>query len=388
VSRAGVCLLACALAGAAAYHGSAGRDAAVHPDGPRDAAGAQAYTWSLPRGIPRPVVPRDNPMSRAKVELGRRLFYDRRVSGRGTFACASCHQQRRAFTDGLAHAVGALGHEHRRSTMSLANVAFNASFGWADPGRRTLESQMAIPLFNDDPIEMGLSGREADVVARLAAAPGYSSWFRDAFPDDEAPVTIQNVVKAIAAFERTLVSGDSPFDRYLYRDDRQAMTPAALRGMKLFFSDRLRCAECHASFNLSGPVVHDGGEPVAPSFHNTGLYDVDGRGGYPVLDRGLFDLTRVAADMGRFRAPTLRNVAVTAPYMHDGSVPTLRAAVSHYAAGGRPSLHRSRLVRGFALRAREADDVIAFLEALTDEGFLTDPAFADPEAPPRPDGPK
>ena len=133
-----------------------------------------------------------------------------------------------------------------------------------------------------------------------------------------------NIVKAIASFERTLVSGDSPLDRYLYRDDKSGMSAAALRGMTAFFSKRLRCGECHGSFNLSGPVDFDGatkaGELV---FHNTGLYDVDGHGAYPSIDRGLFDITARKSDMGRFRAPTLRNVAVTAPYMHDGSVATL-----------------------------------------------------------------
>jgi cytochrome c peroxidase len=330
--------------------------------------------------MPLPAVPADNPMSAAKVALGRRLFYDRRVSGTGSFACATCHQQRRAFTDGLARAVGSMGEEHRRSTMSLTNVAYNASFGWADADRRTLESQMAVPLFNEHPVEMGLNGREEEMLARLAAAPGYASRFREAFPGEKAPITLTNVVKAIAAFERTLVSGDSPFDRYLYRDDRGAMTPTAVRGLKLFFSDRLRCAGCHASFNLSGPVTYEGAEPAAPSFHNTGLYDVDGKGGYPVFDRGLFDRTETASDMGRFRAPTLRNIAATAPYMHDGSVPTLRAAVAHYASGGRPSAYRSARVRGFDISDAEADDLLAFLEALTDERFLANPAFADPDA--------
>jgi cytochrome c peroxidase len=323
-------------------------------------------------------------MTVARIELGRHLFYDTRLSGNGTFACATCHRQARAFTDGRARAVGSTGASHARSSMSLANVAYNASLGWADPTLRTLEAQMAVPMFNEHPIELGLKGHEAEVMARFAVQAGDRERFRAAFPDDETPVTLGNVVKAIAAFERTLVSGDSPFDRYLYRDDKSAMPEAALRGMKAFFSPRLRCGECHGSFNLSGPVDFEGalkpGETLALVFHNTGLYDVNGRGAYPALDRGLVDVTRRATDMGRFRAPTLRNIAVTAPYMHDGSVATLDAAVDHYATGGKASRFRSNRVRGFRLSAEEKADVVAFLESLTDQRFLTNPRFAAPAA--------
>jgi cytochrome c peroxidase len=344
------------------------------------------FAWQLPLGLPVPNVPADNPMTVAKIDLGRRLFYDTRLSGNGTFACATCHQQARAFTDGRARALGSTGALHARSSMSLANVAYNASFGWADPRLRTLEAQMAVPMFNEHPIELGLKGREAEVVSRFGLGSGDRDRFRAAFPEDPAPVTLANIVKAIAAFERTLVSGGSPLDRYLYRDDKTAMPAEALRGMKAFFSDRLRCAECHGSFNLSGPVDFDGalkaGQKAELVFHNTGLYDVDGRGGYPATDRGLFDITQRKTDMGRFRAPTLRNIGVTAPYMHDGSIPTLDAAVSHYATGGKRSPFRSDRVRGFQMSAGEKADLVAFLESLTDRGFLTNPAFAAPDAEP------
>lgn len=325
-------------------------------------------------------------MTVARIDLGRRLFYDTRLSGNGTFACASCHQQARAFTDGRARAIGSTGALHARSAMSLTNVAYNASLGWADPTLRTLEAQMGVPMFNEHPIELGLKGREAEVLARLSAQPDDRARFHAAFPDDPSPVTLATVVKAIASFERTLVSGDSPLDRYLYRDDKRAMSVPALRGMKAFFSGRLRCAECHGSFNLSGPVDFEGagtaGEKLVLVFHNTGLYDIDGHGAYPAIDRGLVDITRRTADMGRFRAPTLRNIAVTAPYMHDGSVPTLEAAIAHYATGGRASPFRSDRVRGFLMSPGDKADLVAFLESLTDQGFLTNPAFAAPAAGP------
>ncbi len=342
---------------------------------------AAAWKWRLPPGMPVPRIPPDNSMNEAKVELGRRLFHDTRLSGNGTFSCATCHVQAHAFTDGRARAVGSTGQLHARSAMSLANVAYNASFGWADPNARTLEAQMAVPMFNEHPIELGLKGREAEITARFAADSTLSPAFKDAFPHEPVPLSLSTIVKAIAAFERTLISGNSPLDRYLYRDDRTALSGAQLRGMRLFFSERLSCAQCHGGFNLSGPVDHEGSLPVTLAFHNTGLFDVDGRGAYPVLDRGLVDITRAPSDMGRFRAPTLRNVALTAPYMHDGSVPTLQAAIAHYASGVRRSRFTHPRLKGFRISSAETDDVVAFLNALTDDEFITNPAFG----PPRPD---
>jgi cytochrome c peroxidase len=382
VRGAGVCAVALfCLAGCRNSTPDAHAQPAPASSTARSSASAP-FAWKLPPGLPVPIVPADNPMTDAKIALGRRLFYDTRLSGNGSFACATCHQQRRAFTDGLAHALGSMGQEHPRSAMSLANVAYNVSFGWADPGLRTLEAQMAVPMFNQHPIELGLKGNERAAVERFKSSDEDRRQFQSAFPGDADPITLSNIVRAIAAFERTLVSGDSPLDRYLYRDDRAALSPSARRGMTLFFSDRLRCSECHSNFNLSGPVTFAGAKPVQPSFHNTALYDVDGRGGYPVIDRGLLDKTKRPEDMGRFRAPTLRNIAVTAPYMHDGSLLTLEDTVAHYASGGKPSPFRSLPIRGFPLTETETVDLVAFLESLTDETFLTNPAFADP-APPR-----
>jgi cytochrome c peroxidase len=337
-----------------------------------------AFTWQLPAGFPTPSVPPDNPMTLAKIELGRRLFYDSRLSANATFACATCHRQASAFTDGRGRAVGSTGGVHARSSMSLANVAYNASFGWADPSRRTLESQMAVPLFNEHPIELGLKDHDAEVVGRFTT-PEDTAWFTASFPNEPSPVTLANIVKAIATFERTLISGDSPFDRYLYRHDKSGMSPQALEGLTLFFSKRTGCAECHGSFNLSGPVTFAGSEKVEVVFHNTGLFDVDGKGAYPALDRGLIDVTRARADMGRFRAPTLRNIAVTAPYMHDGSITTLAGAIDHYASGGKDSEFRSDRVRGFRMTDAERSALLAFLDTLTDRTFLTNPLFGPPQ---------
>jgi cytochrome c peroxidase len=341
------------------------------------ARASEPYDWHLPPGVPRPRVPADNPMTEAKVRLGRRLFYDTRLSGNGTYACASCHQQTLAFSDGRPHALGSTGQSHARSAMSLTNVAFNASYGWADPATRTLEAQMAVPMFNEHPIEMGIKGNEKAIVVRLATDAANVRLFEEAFP--RQPITLEAVVKAIASFERTMISVSSPLDRYLYRDDRTALPDEARRGMTLFFSDRLACAQCHAGFNLSGPTVHDGSTDAVPTFHNTGLFNVDGRGAYPATDRGVFDTTRVAADMGRFRAPTLRNIAVTAPYMHDGSITTLAEVIDHYASGGVQSPVKSPRLKGFVITDAERTDLIAFLNSLTDQEFLSNPALASPK---------
>ncbi|MCM3875207.1 MAG: di-heme enzyme [Thermoanaerobaculia bacterium] len=292
-------------------------------------------------------------MSAEKVALGRRLFYDVRLSGNRTQACASCHQQRRAFTDGRANALGSTGESHPRSAMSLANVAYGASLTWIDAGQRSLEDQMLVPLLADHPVEMGLTARGEDALSRIRIEPLYSKLFSEAFPREESPVSLQNVQKAIATFERTILSGRSAYDRLLWSDERDALSPGARRGMALFFSERLACSKCHGGFTFSGPVVWEGGPPQAPAFEDNGLG-------------------------GRFRAPTLRNVAVTAPYMHDGRFATLGAVIDHYSSGGAPSAGRSAAVRGFAITEGEKAELIAFLESLTDAELLENPRFSDP----------
>jgi cytochrome c peroxidase len=314
---------------------------------------AVGYVWSLPPGFLAPCVPSDNPMTAQKVELGRRLFYDVRLSGNGTQACASCHQQKRAFTDGLAHAVGSTGVRHPRSAMSLANVAYSASLTWTDLDKTTLEDQMLAPLLGEHPDEMGLAGHEGEALARLRADPLYAELFESAFPEEADAVSFINVRKAIATFERTILSGNSAYDRLVWKDDRDALSPSARRGMTLFFSERLACSTCHAGFTFSGPVQWDGGPAAEPRLEDDGLG-------------------------GRFRVPTLRNIAVTAPYMHDGRFATLEAVIDHYASGGVPSPDRSALVKGFTITREEQADLIAFLESLTDAEFLDDPSLADP----------
>lgn len=356
-----------------------------------DPDGAVPYEWELPAGFPTPVVPEDNPMSAAKVELGRHLFHDPRLSGNETQSCASCHRQELAFTDGLATSVGSTGEAHPRASMSLTNIAYAARLTWANPVLSHLSDQALVPMFGEDPVELGAD--EVELVARLEADPAYPELFREAYPGEADPISVGNVVRAIASFERTLISGDSPFDRYVYQGDDDALSESARRGLALFESNELECFHCHGGFNFSDGVTHEGLVIEEVGFHNTGLYNIDGRGGYPEPNRGLYESTGERADMGRFRAPTLRNIAVTAPYMHDGSIADLDGVLDHYAAGGRTitdgpyagvgseSPLKNVFIHGFELTEQERADVLALLESLTDETFLNDPRFADPFAP-------
>ena len=340
------------------------------------------YHWQLPPGFPEPPVPRSNPMSTAKVELGRHLFYDPRLSRNRTLSCASCHQQRLAFTDGRARSLGATGDELPRSTMSLANVAYSSSLGWDDPGLRSLEAQARIPLLNEHPVEMGFRGFEAEILDRFRKDARYRSLVPAAFPEDPGPLTLDRITKALASFQRTLVSGGAPFDRWLFRGETEALSPTARRGFAAF---TIRgCAGCHRPPFFSGTSTSRARPDREPELHNTGLYDVDGEGAYPPENPGAFRFTRRPEDMGRFRAPTLRNLAWTAPYMHDGSVPDLSTVLDLYAAGGRTrSPLKSSRVRPFELSPEEKADLLAFLASLDDPDFVRDPRFSDPWSEPR-----
>jgi len=378
------------LALLAALLAACGDDAATPPDGGVEDAGVDAaYPWNLPAGFPIPIVPADNPMSADKVALGRRLFYDKRMSGNQTFSCASCHEQSKAFADGLALAVGSTGQVHPRNSMSLANVAYLGRFTWANSLLPELEDQAIVPMFGFEPVELGLRNMEGVLLARLSAEPLYQELFPKAFPGDPAPISVANVVKAIAAFERTMISANSPFDRY-QRGDTTAISDSAKRGNELFSSEKCECFHCHSGFNLQDVVRYVGKPTAELRFHNTGLYNIDGLGGYPAPNRGIYELSLMPADMGRFRAPTLRNIAVTAPYFHDGSAATLDDVLDHYAAAGRTiesgpnagvgsaNPYKSSFIIGFTLSAQERDDLKAFFRSLTDDVFLTDPRFSDP----------
>jgi len=349
-----------------------------------------SFEWNKPAWAPTPTVPADNPMSNAKVRLGRFLFYDKRLSIDRSMSCGSCHQQSRAFTDGKATHLGVNGLPGNRNVMTLTNVAYLPSFTWANPLIKSLERQMMAPLFADHPLEMGMVGHETELYSRLAADPKYPGLFAAAFPEEAGRVDLHNITRAIAAFERTLLSFDSPYDRYKH-GDQNAISAGAKRGESLFFGERLECYHCHNGINFTDNHTQMGQAFPERGFHNTGLYNEDGIGAYKPWDHGLRDVTSDEEDEGAFRTPTLRNVAVTGPYMHDGSLPTLETVIrQHYAVKGHAALSanganplRSDLIEGFSINDREVRDLIAFLQSLTDRHFLTNPAFSDPASEPR-----
>ncbi|MDA0170978.1 di-heme enzyme [Solirubrobacter taibaiensis] len=353
------------------------------------ASAPREYRWELPKGFPKPNVPSNNPMSAAKVAVGRRLFYDVRLSGNGTQSCGSCHRQELAFTDGKAQAIGSTGQAHPRGAQSLINVVYNSTLTWANPSLVTLERQMEVPLFSADPVEMGVTDANKDqVLRRILKDPWYKARFQKAFPGQKQPITWSTIIKSIASFQRSLVSADSRYDRYLTGKER--FTAAEKRGMELFMGERAECHHCHGSFIFNDQVTYKGSPNVKPLFHNTGLYNLGGTGAFPEPNRGVFELTGVAKDMGAFKAPSLRNVGVTAPYMHDGSVPTLEAAVEHYAGAGRnitdgplagdgrANPYKDPLITQIELTAGDKADLVAFLKTLTDRRVLTDKRFSDP----------
>ncbi|MEO8663799.1 MAG: MbnH family di-heme enzyme [Bryobacteraceae bacterium] len=348
------------------------------------------YTWKLPPGFPYPNVPPGNRMSEEKVELGRHLFYDSRLSFNQTQSCATCHRQDRAFSDGRPRAVGSTGQLHPRGSMSLLNVAYSPVLTWGNPNLRSLEQQALVPMFGDHPVELGMAGKEDLLIRRVRAEPRYHPLFAAAFPTEADPYTVGNITKAIASFERTLLSGDSPYDEYRRHDNPNAISDSAKRGEALFFSERLECFHCHGGFNFTGTIDYLGKGLAEVEFHNTGLYNLKGQYSYPQSNTGLFASTGQEDDIGKFKAPSLRNAALTAPYMHDGSLNTLDQVVEHYRAGGRTiktgplagigfdNPNKSEFIKSFELTPAEKADLLSFLRSLTDPSIATNPRWSDP----------
>lgn len=342
------------------------------------------FRWDLPPGVTPPSVPSDNPMSPAKVELGRRLFYDTRLSVNGGFSCASCHRQEFAFADARNVSVGATGEVHPRNSIGLAGAGYQRTFGWATLATTSLERHADIPMFGEAPVEMGLKGRETTLLADLRSVPLYRQLFAASFPGRGDGVAIETIAQAIAAFQRTLVAANAPVDRFR-RGEATAMTASARRGAAVF--EAKGCTGCHA-----GPDFTLATQPAttAAAFANTGLYNVGGTGAYPLRNRGLMETTGRPTDMGRMKIPSLRNVSLTFPYGHDGSVGSLEAVIDNYARGGRvvqvgphagdgrDNPYKDPRIRGFGMTPAERSDLLAFLQALTDSTFVTDSRFANP----------
>jgi len=350
-----------------------------------DSPASSSFEIHMPPGIPQELwsyfIPADNPMTAAKVELGRTLFFDARLSADGKVSCASCHDPKRAFTDGKAVAEGINARRGVRNSPTLLNAMFNGGQFW-DGRAATLEEQAKLPLTNPD--EMGNRSLE-EVASKIAAIPEYAKAFRQVF---DGPVTIAGFGKAIAAFERTLISGDSPLDRYL-AGDLNALSDSA-RGGLVLFRGKARCGVCHAfnqNFNAFStfPFFTDG------NYRNTGVavklagFDALARralgasrdeSGKAIAELsaheragelGRFVISGNTLDIGAFRTPSLRNVALTAPYFHDGSAATLEDVVKFYTRGGVENPNRDWQLEPVALTDAEQRDLVEFLKALTSD---------------------
>lgn len=296
----------------------------------------------LPSGLgalPPVQAPADNPQTPAKIELGRALFFEKRLSGDGTISCATCHDPGKGFSDGKPRAIGFKGKELPRHSPTVLNAAYSSSQFW-DGRAGTLEEQARGPITSA--AEMNLVD-EGELVKRLEADAAYHQKFRDVF--GEAP-SLTNVAKAIAAYERTLVITNSRFDRYA-RGDKKALTHQEKEGLALFLG-KARCVQCHSGVNFTDN-----------KFYNLGTDEA--------ADAGRYGITRQPDDLGAFKTPALRGVTLHAPYLHDGSLATLEAVIDYYDRGGDDAKHKSKLMTRLDLTQREKQSLLAFLQSLTGE---------------------
>jgi cytochrome c peroxidase len=332
-----------------------GSTATTLADAGANDAGAREVVRPLvreaPLGFPQIPTPGDNPLTEAKAQLGKQLFFEKRLSRTSEISCGSCHLQDKGFSDPNPYSTGVEGRVGDRNAPALINLAYTSSFFW-DGGVISLEDQSIAPVQN--PLEMDLALEDA--VARLEGDAHYEQLFDEAFGTGPTP---GNYTRAVASFVRTLVSGNSRYDRYL-AGEPDALSDAEKRGETLFMGEEGECFHCHVGFNLTND-----------RFAHNGTF-VEGDD-----DVGRERVTLNQADRGRFKVPTLRNVAVSAPYMHDGSLATLDDVLAHYAAHGRGDRRTDATLLSIELSPAQQRDVVAFLGSLTDDDFLGYPGYRE-----------
>jgi cytochrome c peroxidase len=304
---------------------------------------------SLPKGFPEISFPKDNSFTKARWDLGKKLFYDPILSVDNTISCASCHQPGLAFSDLLPVSLGVSNRLGTRNAPSLANVAYHPYY-LREGGVPTLEMQVLVPIQEHNEFDYNI----VLLAERLNADSAYVAMSMNAYDRLPDPFVI---TRAIATFERSLLSGNSAYDQYTQGKNLSALTAAQVRGMNLFFSNRTNCTQCHSGFNFTNYA-----------FENNGLYE-------QYEDPGRFRLTGKEEDRALFKVPGLRNIAMTAPYMHDGSIASLEAVIAHYQSGGKDNPHKSKFIKPLDLSASEQQDLVQFLTSLTDETFISNPLF-------------
>lgn len=305
------------------------------------------YKLKMPFGLEATsvIIPANNPLTTEKVELGRTLFFDKRLSQDNTIACANCHLAKFGFTDGMPVSTGIRGQKGGRSAPASFNRVFSSAQFW-DGRAATLEDQSIGPFAN--PIEHGFSSHDI-MVQKMKKIPGYRNLFMQVFGED---ITIGNVGKAIASFQRTVLSGNSPADRFDQGQEAGAISASAQNGLTLF-RDKARCTKCHSGFNFTDE-----------KFHNLGIGWDDNK-----VDLGRYLVTSNAEEIGAFKTPTLREIARSAPYMHDGRFKTLEEVVNFYNKGGVKNPHQDPLILPLELTDQEKKDLVQFLHALNGEGW-------------------
>ncbi len=302
------------------------------------------HLLTAPKGFPEIPFPEGNGFSDARYLLGRKLFYDPIMSVDSSISCASCHLAQFAFSDTIAMSLGAAKALGTRNAPTLTNVAYNTSFT-RDGGVPTLEMQVLVPIQEHNEFDFNI----LLIADRMSKDSTYVNMSREAYnkgPDHFV------ITRALGCFERTIISGNSPFDQFHFQEKKDALNETERKGMDLFFSERIGCSNCHAGFNFTDY-----------SFKNNGLH-------VAYQDSGRKRLTDLEIDRGVFKVPTLRNIGLTSPYMHDGSLKTLEQVVEHYSAGGKPHKNKSELIKPLDLRGQEKEQLVAFLNSLTDTEFV------------------
>ncbi len=318
------------------------------------------------------------------IELGKYLFFDRRLSSNNTRACGTCHNPQFAFTDGYKRSLGAFADLHQRNTQPLFNVDTKKYLTSADSNLHSVLQQMNNPLFNTHPIEMGVKGNETAILKKIEQDDLYKKLFAKA----GLPISWNNIKIAIANFVNNIHSYRSPYDTYL-QGDSNALNMNEKKGMQLFFSSKTNCSKCHGGKNFDTPtLINENG--VTDFYFNTGLYNIDKNSSYPLYDQGLMEHTKNKNDMGKFRVPTLRNLAYTAPYLHDGSAASLEDILNIYENGGREikegvnkgngreNIFKHTLIKGFSISENERKDLMAFLLSLSDAQFIKNSDYQNP----------
>jgi len=304
---------------------------------------------SNPQGFPELIAPEDNRYTDERWSLGKKLFFEKKLSKDGQISCASCHQASFAFADQVAFSVGAFGRSGTRNAPSLANVGYHP-YLMREGGVPTLEMQALVPIQEENEFDHNI----VKISESLSTDQSYRRMSQAAYERD---IDAYVITRALAVFQRSIISGNSRFDRYQYQGIPSALSNNERIGMDLFFSNRTNCSSCHGGFNFSNY-----------SFQNNGLDSA-------YADVGRFRLTNDSNDLSLFKVPSLRNVSITPPYMHDGRFHSLSEVVEHYDKGGRPHPNKSQLIKPLFLNNKEKAALIAFLHTLTDHEFINDPRW-------------